>query len=369
MMMRPPSREEVRAAQAHLVLLKSKLSQRQADGRGSYGQAPLAAYPPARGGAPPLPGSQRGRFERVGNDGQDDAGAGPARGPPQRGGMTWDPPPSSLDEQGALRQAPPAQSASSSRARRQPADEIGYPSPGAAGAGPGLDYGYDRGQAGEQSFGGMPSAGGSQLPMYAEDDDDDGPMIPCQDCGRTFKAKVLARHSRICKKVFVQKRKAFDSAANRLNEFENAQELIAKAHRIEKELDNPKPKAKEKKALPDWQKKSLEFRQAMLAAKAAAGDTVAAEKASELQQQLNAFGPSEPSGVKCPHCGRTFNKEAGERHIVICLKTFGSKNTGGRLTKGGGVGGGNSIQQPRPAPAAASSARATERRPSQHRRG
>jgi hypothetical protein len=40
--------------------------------------------------------------------------------------------------------------------------------------------------------------------------------------------------------------------------------------------------------------------------------------------------------TKCPHCGRTFNKEAGERHIAICLKTFGKKSGGGRLMRGTG---------------------------------
>jgi hypothetical protein len=34
----------------------------------------------------------------------------------------------------------------------------------------------------------------------------------CNDCGRSFNEQALARHAGICKKVFVQKRKAFDAA-------------------------------------------------------------------------------------------------------------------------------------------------------------
>jgi len=218
---------------------------------------------------------------------------------------------------------------------------------------------------------------------YPDDAEDDGPTYPCPDCGRSFRASVLEKHARICKKVFVQKRKPFDVVANRLGEFDNASELIAKAKRLEQENAQPKaqPKKKESKDAPKWQKQSLEFRQAMLAAKAAAGDAVAAEKAAEIQAQLREMGDSEPAGmVKCPHCGRTFNKEAGERHVAICLKTFGSKNTGGRLVKGGGR---NMNGMPTSTPAAPSSSSipssrygdgpsgggsAMVRRPSQHRR-
>eukprot|EP00446_Apocalathium_sp_SHHI-4_P006868 CAMPEP_0177165764 /NCGR_PEP_ID=MMETSP0367-20130122/7679_1 /TAXON_ID=447022 ORGANISM="Scrippsiella hangoei-like, Strain SHHI-4" /NCGR_SAMPLE_ID=MMETSP0367 /ASSEMBLY_ACC=CAM_ASM_000362 /LENGTH=50 /DNA_ID=CAMNT_0018611797 /DNA_START=130 /DNA_END=279 /DNA_ORIENTATION=+ len=50
--MRPPSREEVHAAQPHLVLLKSKLRQRKTGYGGGYGgaQVPAAAFPSAYGG-------------------------------------------------------------------------------------------------------------------------------------------------------------------------------------------------------------------------------------------------------------------------------------------------------------------------------
>ncbi len=38
--------------------------------------------------------------------------------------------------------------------------------------------------------------------------DDD--RIECNTCGRKFAEEALLKHSKICKKVFVQKRKVFD---------------------------------------------------------------------------------------------------------------------------------------------------------------
>ncbi|CAE6967579.1 ZC2HC1B [Symbiodinium sp. CCMP2592] len=180
-------------------------------------------------------------------------------------------------------------------------------------------------------------------------DDDGRPLIPCPDCGRSFKADSLERHKQICKKVFQQKRKQFNSAANRLGEFENASELIANASKIERQKDAPKEvpdkPAKKDKSVPKWKAQSLAFRQAILAAKGSS-DPEAAKKAAELQKEINAANLAsggnvmESDMVRCPHCGRTFNKEAGERHIAICLKTFGKKlGRGPPGVQGGGKAG------------------------------
>ena len=63
----------------------------------------------------------------------------------------------------------------------------------------------------------------AQRSAYTVPDDADGAaaqgqadLQPCQDCGRSFAAAALARHAKICKKVFLQKRKPLDSGAQRL---------------------------------------------------------------------------------------------------------------------------------------------------------
>jgi len=186
-------------------------------------------------------------------------------------------------------------------------------------------------------------AGGGGIPDGMLDElDDGGPLVPCPDCGRKFKEDRLDRHIKICQKVFVQKRKQFNSAANRLGELDNANALIENAKQIEKEKEmhkENKGSVKKDKAVPKWKAQSLAFRQAILAAKGAGGDAEAQEKADALQAELNevneANGGADAGMTKCPHCGRTFNKEAGERHIAICVKTFGGKQGGGRPAKGG----------------------------------
>ena len=44
---------------------------------------------------------------------------------------------------------------------------------------------------------------------------DDGERVPCSTCGRTFNPDALDRHEKICKKVFVQKRKQFNAKEQR----------------------------------------------------------------------------------------------------------------------------------------------------------
>jgi len=192
----------------------------------------------------------------------------------------------------------------------------------------------------------------------------------------------LEKHRKICKKVFMQKRKQFNSAANRLGELDNAGELIANAQKIEREVQNnankPKEEKKNEKAqqnVPEWKKKSLEFRAAMLAAKAAGGDAEAQAKAQDLQQEMNAAGLNDPDKVaagtiECPHCDRTFKQEAGERHIAICVKTFGGKSGGGRLVRGGGRSMQAGVPPVPPAPGGAprpQAGGAQQRKPSAHR--
>lgn len=341
-MMRPPSREDVRMAQSHLVLLKSKMRQRRA-ARPQFSEAMGTSAERMRGG----------RFEPIDAHGGGMAGAHQVNR--QRGGIeisprgptgvTWDPPSTSMEQETAY--------------GRGRADD-GYPSqPQAGGFG-----------------GGMPLSPGGGMDEFPEEDDGI-PLVACVECGRKFKENRMEKHMKVCKKVFMQKRKQFNSAANRLGDLENAGELIANAQKIDKEkekhLDKKEDKKEDNKKIPEWKKKSLAFRAAMLAAKAATGDEEAQAKANELQQELKAaVGDSVgPDMLKCPHCGRTFNKEAGERHVLICVKTFGGKNGVGRLMKGGGRSAATNEPPPPPQRGAARMSSqgggAAQRKPSTHR--
>lgn len=188
------------------------------------------------------------------------------------------------------------------------------------------------------------NAGGVDMYLDAQDDGAiQGPLVQCPGCGRNFAQERLEKHSRVCKSVFQQKRKQFNSAAARLGEFDNAGELISNAKKIENNLKEREAKSaanvgkvkEDDKAMPKWKKESLEFRAALLAQKAAQGDSGAAAKAAALKEELGSASVADDK-TTCPHCGRSFNKDSAERHIAICLKMFAGRPGGGRLVRGGG---------------------------------
>lgn len=51
-------------------------------------------------------------------------------------------------------------------------------------------------------------------------------LTQCRDCGRKFKEDALAKHMKICKKVFVQKRKPFDIKQARNSEIQQEIEKL-----------------------------------------------------------------------------------------------------------------------------------------------
>eukprot|EP00927_Polykrikos_kofoidii_P030495 TRINITY_DN26204_c0_g1_i2.p1 TRINITY_DN26204_c0_g1~~TRINITY_DN26204_c0_g1_i2.p1 ORF type:complete len:390 (+),score=84.56 TRINITY_DN26204_c0_g1_i2:500-1669(+) len=304
---RPPSADDVNNARRHLVLLKARMGSRT----GSRGHGGIPRY----GSVSAIPADRRGGEP----SGQRAASASP--GPNGRGGSNW--------QRG---QSVPPMSRGSEEAR--PRSRGQEASPRAAVAFPG-------------NQGGAPTD---------EQGGDDVELVKCDDCGRKFAPDRLEKHQKICRKVFMEKRKKFDSAANRLDHFENAQELIHGAKKIEHEVKAKEAQAEvpakgldknggagakegKEKPMPAWKKKSLEFRAAMLAQKVQEGDDAdAKEKLNELKKELATAGPSDavdPGMVKCPNCGRTFNKESGERHMNIC-----KAKPAARLQKAGGGAGG-----------------------------
>eukprot|EP00746_Dinoflagellata_sp_MGD_P168076 gnl/MRDRNA2_/MRDRNA2_99224_c0_seq1.p1 gnl/MRDRNA2_/MRDRNA2_99224_c0~~gnl/MRDRNA2_/MRDRNA2_99224_c0_seq1.p1 ORF type:complete len:600 (-),score=93.66 gnl/MRDRNA2_/MRDRNA2_99224_c0_seq1:84-1883(-) len=192
---------------------------------------------------------------------------------------------------------------------------------------------------------GLVSSGGGDIPSANRGSAQS--LIRCDTCGRSFNPESIEKHVAICEKIFHKKRKPYDFVAARLGDLENANQLIENAKKMEhakptssssSSSECGKQKQKDNKPLPKWKQQSLQFRQAILAAKGNAGDKEAQVKAEKMQRQLQAAGGAgdDPDMQRCPHCDRTFNKIAAERHIPICQKTFGSKPGGGRLLKGGG---------------------------------
>jgi hypothetical protein len=58
-----------------------------------------------------------------------------------------------------------------------------------------------------------------------------GPLRPCDGCGRSFNAKAYAVHQKICKKVFQTKRKPIDVSAMRAPDVPDAHQFLQQAKR------------------------------------------------------------------------------------------------------------------------------------------
>lgn len=203
----------------------------------------------------------------------------------------------------------------------------------------------------------------------------------CTQCGRKFNDIAYEKHVKICSKVFLTKRKPFDSAKHRalgtdLMEFyrrnkpdaynkssmnktklnsaiTNTRQLQStnaasfpsitpKSQQIQYSQSNkPSVQASNHGNLPKWKADSLQFRQAM---KAARQVTFAEKKSKESGIPLHKLLPSSSSSrgggntrgnysstsnacnddlgshipadyLQCPTCSRYFNQQAGSRHI------------------------------------------------------
>lgn len=163
-------------------------------------------------------------------------------------------------------------------------------------------------------------------------------LTPCDSCGRKFNEKALEKHMKVCKKVFVDKRKAFDVGERRWDHVDSNERPKVGAEPT-KEEKAKEELAKKKKAA--WRNKSEAFRAAITCARATDDPSGPSEKSEENKKRLEEAekkleAEREESGeiVRCPHCDRKFNADAGKRHIPICQKTFANKGT---LKKGGGT--------------------------------
>jgi DNA-directed RNA polymerase subunit RPC12/RpoP len=192
-----------------------------------------------------------------------------------------------------------------------------------------------------------------------------GEQLECPDCGRRFNPAPYERHVKICAKVFLQKRKVFDSTKMRTKDDPELAKLAQQALKKEKQQQkmaqmkaaapsnrndgnvvqkgdstgrsdlyhelpsqNDSNIAKSKPSKPKqssvntegvgnksskWKDQSKAFREAMRAARQV---TQAIAEGKPLPPPV--MSAPDPSLIPCPHCGRRFNEKAAERHIPQC---------------------------------------------------
>lgn len=167
----------------------------------------------------------------------------------------------------------------------------------------------------------------------------------CPDCGRKFNKLPYERHIKICAKVFVEKRKAFDTKSMRVGDNPEQAKMLQQAEKEERmnkkknkktgagvrSNENDAIAAKAAKTAK-WKQDSNAFRDAMKAAR-----DVTKAIASGAPLPAATMSAPDPSFQQCPHCSRRFNEKAAERHIPQCANI---KAKPARLAKGAGGGGG-----------------------------
>lgn len=156
--------------------------------------------------------------------------------------------------------------------------------------------------------------------------------VECPDCGRKFNHSAMAKHAKICKKVFMSKRKKFDISSKRAAEGASEVAVVEEmpANR-RKPAARPPPKAEVKGGVSKdkWKRQSDQFRANLRAARlAGTGDNEGYEEARK-----QAADAEDADLTRCQHCNRTFNHEAAARHIPICerkAKEAAMKNRGSK---------------------------------------
>jgi hypothetical protein len=145
--------------------------------------------------------------------------------------------------------------------------------------------------------------------------------IQCPDCERRFAPEPFSRHVRICKKVFVNKRRVFDSSKKRIEAIPELKSLLDSKKRASKKSAPPVQQAAKS---GKWKEQSLAFRAAMRAAR---GASMPADEAVQRVPYVD------PSLIQCPNCQRRFNEHAAARHIPICRNILAKPSV---LKKGSG---------------------------------
>lgn len=184
------------------------------------------------------------------------------------------------------------------------------------------------------------AAKAAALEMQEQAAEENVQLFPCSLCGRKFRQEALERHMAICKKVFCDKRKVYNTTEHRLPDASDAPELAEvrrKAAMAARKGEvgigaDKKDDVKQKKS--NWRAKSEQFRQAMKSA------ALVDKYTREGRDLRDLPPPPAPAAelddrVQCPHCGRKFGEQQAERHIPKCAMTKAKAKPPPVAAKGG----------------------------------
>lgn len=164
-------------------------------------------------------------------------------------------------------------------------------------------------------------------------------LSECTECGRKFNPTAYEKHIKVCKKVFLSQRKVFDSKKMRIQDNPELVKILTQKEREEAKVkgkskainENLKSSSTRTPILSTnvrdnqviktdtgqqskWKADSELFRQMM---KNARDTSKAIAEGKPLPPPVTSV--PDPSLVPCPHCGRSFNPKAADRHIPQCV--------------------------------------------------
>lgn len=193
------------------------------------------------------------------------------------------------------------------------------------------------GRAGDAAAKTAGQAGGGAA--FAEALAKGGAMLPCAECGRRFRADRLGTHQAICAKVKHKPARPGEQAAQAAavrSDKVLARAVAARADprrlaavaadRRRAEASTPRSTPRRQAMVagePRWKQQSETLRATLRAARIA---DRCDNEASSCTPADGGPPTYDPSLVECPHCLRTFNERAAERHIPHC-KTARAKPT------------------------------------------
>lgn len=209
----------------------------------------------------------------------------------------------------------------------------------------GYSNNYGGGMMNSSPLGG---GGGMSEDMYPDENE---PTYPCPDCGRSFNQKALAKHKKICKKVFQKKRKAFNMTKQRMVDGEQMSLM-----KISQKYAQPK---KQTGGAPKWKKQSEEFRNILKANRGVSfnnignsyggnsygrgstqsrGRKIGGSTMSSMKGKIGGMPSFTPSVINddftlCKFCNRRYNDEAYHKHLAGCERRYNEAQIRNKIQK------------------------------------
>mmetsp|Transcript_2681 Transcript_2681/g.4125 ORF Transcript_2681/g.4125 Transcript_2681/m.4125 type:complete len:464 (+) Transcript_2681:156-1547(+) len=155
---------------------------------------------------------------------------------------------------------------------------------------------------------------GKAPPVPVIDPSAEEDRVQCPDCERKFAPEAFEKHAKVCQKVFMTKRKTFNSTAMRV-----------KGTGAEKFIKKGKNAAAAAEAKPAKQSKWKTQREQLQAALRGAKEYKEAIASGRDPKSIPSAPAPADDRVGCPYCGRKFSENAADRHIAYCKEQQAKK--------------------------------------------